>query len=300
VWSSAERDVLAFLIATLVALSCALVTTGASGRRTLGPLLALAALGTLYLVPASHPIIRTVLGIYVFVGIMRIVDLRAMPGSAATRLKHVLGGVDSRKIRRVDPSLDGVGLLRAGVWSVPAGVFLWLIVRVVPAVQPPLLQWLARWVLGLGFIYTLTEAAYAVIVAGFRAVGIETPTLHRHPIAARSVKEFWGTRWNRTVSTWLDETFFRPFARRGRPRLGLVLAFVVSAAAHAYMTLAAVGPAMAGLMLGYFLLQGVIIVLEFLLGMARWGATAAHAWTILWMVGSSPLFTEPFLRMIGV
>ena len=279
---------------------CALAVAGSPLRRAFGLSLATFALATPYLLPASHHVARTALAIFVFVGCMRVIDLMAVQWGPAERVKHVLSAVDSRKTLRVPRSLDARSLVKVAAWGVVAAACWWLLVRAAPGAPPGPCRWLARWASGLAFIYTLTEAVYALILAGHAAVGLRTPTLHRHPAASRSVQEFWGYRWNRTVSAWLGETFFRPFARRRRPWLGVLLAFVVSAIAHAYIALVAAGFAMAGLMLLFFVLQGVVILLEFALGTARWRPGLGHAWTILWMVGASPLFTEPFLRMIGV
>ena len=294
-------DVLPFLVATALGLVSALVITGTRLRRAAGLGVAACALATPYLVPVEHPAVRTAAAIFVFVGCMRLVDLASVRWDAAGRIKHVLSAVDSRKTSRTRPALDVASLAKAAAWGVLAVASWWLVVDFAPTLDPhDSRRWFVRWASGLAFIYTLTEAAYALILSGHAAVGLGTPTLHRHPAASRSVQEFWGYRWNRTVSDWLGETFFRPLARRRRPWLGLLLAFTVSAVAHAYIALVAAGFAMAGLMLGFFLLQGAVIVVEMLVGTARWRPPAAHAWTIFWMVGTSPLFTEPFLRMLGV
>jgi hypothetical protein len=54
------------------------------------------------------------------------------------------------------------------------------------------------------------------------------------------------------------------------------------------------------LMLGFFLLQGTLVLVESLLGATKWRPLAAHLWTVAWMAGTSPLFTEPLLRVMGV
>jgi D-alanyl-lipoteichoic acid acyltransferase DltB (MBOAT superfamily) len=114
------------------------------------------------------------------------------------------------------------------------------------------------------------------------------------------VQEFWGERWNRTVSLWLAETFFRPLARRRHPVLGGAAAFLASAVLHAYIAWVAVSWAMALVMLAYFLAQAVVIGLERVLGVRSWSAAAGHAWAIAWLVGLSPLFLEPALCAFGV
>jgi hypothetical protein len=59
------------------------------------------------------------------------------------------------------------------------------------------------------------------------------------------------------------------------------------------------GLGVAVLMLAYFGLQGVLVATELALGVARWGAVPARAWTLAWMAGVSPAFTEPLLRLLG-
>src|SRR5436190_320061 len=91
-----------------------------------------------------------------------------------------------------------------------------------------------------------------------RRSGAGGSTVRKTPIAARSLREFWGERWNRVVGSWLRRTFFVPWARRRHIGVGLALAFTVSALLHGYMALAAVGLAAALPMTTFFLLQGAL------------------------------------------
>jgi hypothetical protein len=90
----------------------------------------------------------------------------------------------------------------------------------------------------------------------------------------------------------------RPLARRGHPALGMLLGFVVSGFGHAYPVLVALGPAMAAMMFGYFAVQGLVVVAETRLGMARWPRALRRSWTIAIMVATSPLFVVPCLRVV--
>lgn len=56
---------------------------------------------------------------------------------------------------------------------------------------------------------------------------------------------------------------------------------------------------MAGTMLVFFLIQGVFVPCEFSVGVARWRPVLAHAWAVVAVLGSSPLFSEPFPRILG-
>jgi hypothetical protein len=75
-------------------------------------------------------------------------------------------------------------------------------------------------------------------------------------------------------------------------------AFCASAASHAYFTLVAVGWAMALSMLVFFLIQGVFVLFEVRMGVAHWRPALARAWTVVAVLGCSPLFIEPILRIL--
>jgi hypothetical protein len=76
--------------------------------------------------------------------------------------------------------------------------------------------------------------------------------------------------------------------------------FVASAAMHAYIVLPALDVTMAGAALAYFLVQGALALAERPLGVTRWPQAAGRAWTIGVMTATSPMFTEPFLRCLGI
>jgi hypothetical protein len=207
------------------------------------------------------------------------------------RIGHVLSFVDSRTLTRVRPRLDLRGFGASLLWDVPA------VAGFVVAGSPHLLL---RWAGGLVFVYSAIESGYPAIRAAYRAFGFETPRLHDLPIASLSVAELWGTRWARPISAWLRDTCFRPMIRRRRPVLGVVLAFAASGLGHAFPVVVAGDPTMAGLMFGFFVVQGIFVVGEAVLGAARWPRGARRACTVLLMVASSPLFVEPTLRVIGL
>ena len=148
------------------------------------------------------------------------------------------------------------------------------------------------------FAYAAIDGGYTMVRAVYRAVGFVTPPLHVWPLASMSVGELWGMRWARPVSDWLRKTCFLPLARRAHPALGILLCFVVSAVGHAYPLFVALGPAMAAMMLGYFMLQGAVVVAETRLGIAKWPRALRRSWTVVVMVITSPLFVEPCLRVI--
>lgn len=262
--------------------------------------LALAAVAPLALpwLAGPVPLVRGAFGLVNFVAMLRVVDLVRMsePWSARRRIVHALSLLDTRLLRRERPRLDVAALVAALAWAGLA----WAALQV--ARNPTLLRALPPLWLRLGgglvFAYAAIDAGYAAGRAGYRAMGFVSPPLHVWPLASTSVGELWGKRWARPVSHWLRETCFVPLARRGNPILGLLLGFFVSALGHAYPVLVALGPAMAAMMFGYFVVQGAFVVVEMRLGATKWPRPLRRAWTIVIMLGTSPLFVEPALRVV--
>ena len=274
------------------------ITTGGTARRALGVTLALASMATPWLVPREHSLLRATWVLVTFGSAMRVIDMARGRWSFRARFIHSLSLVDTRRLRSARPEIDGRGLAEVSLWTL-VGIFTYLAIPLASR-WTGTAYWTARWSLALVFIYALSSAVYRAVMVAYLAFGFVTPRLHIAPAASRSVQEFWGERWNRIVSAWLSDTVLRPLARRRRPLWGAFAAFVVSAVFHAYLALVAVSWAMAWVMLAFFLLQAAIIALERTLRVRAWRPVAGHAWTLAWMVGLSPMFTEPALRGFGV
>ncbi len=292
-------DVWPFLLVLALAAAGAAVQGESRARRLSGFALAMSAVVAPWLLPREHPLVRSILAVAVFGVSMRATDLLRGRWTLPERVGHAISLVDSRKLTRAPPRVESLALARAVLWAALAGLGYLLVAKAAPRAAGAAF-WAARWCGGLVLAYTITEAGYCLIFAGYRLAGFQTPPLHRHPALSRSVQEFWGKRWAMAVSAWLGETFFRPLARRGRPVAGLMLAFFASAVVHAYAFAPSVSPGMTALMFAYFCVQGALVALELLFGVPRWRGAAARGWTIAWMVGLSPMFTEPLLQVLGL
>ena len=239
-------------------------------------------------IPLARGLITLIGGIL----LLRVIDLVRIGDSWSSwrRLAHVVSFVDSRTLRRATPALDLRAHGRALLWAALGAAAFYV-------ARSPALP--VRWAAGLVFAYSAVEAGYAFTGATYRAIGFVAPRLHVLPLASLTIGELWGMRWARPISTWLRETCFRPLARRGYPTLGLLIGFLASAFGHAYGVLVAIGLPMAAMMFGFFMLQGVFVLIEGWLGTSRWPRRARRAWTVTIMLASSPLFVEPALRVLG-
>ncbi len=250
----------------------------------------------------EHPSgLRFLLGLGAAMGLLRAIDLARdkTPRPILFRIRHIMTAFDSRRIKKGTARI----MLRRAVLSVFVGSLIAPGIYGVYAIAPALSgtpALLARWAFGLVFAYAASDLVYGGAFVLFRAIGLELDELHRAPILSRTVKEFWGERWNRTVSAWLSEHILRPFARRRQAKLGLVASFVVSAVLHGYLVLVTLGNVMALVMAVYFLVQGALVLVEIRLRASQWSRPVGHVWTVTVMVATSPLFVEPALRCMGI
>jgi hypothetical protein len=156
-------------------------------------------------------------------------------------------------------------------------------------------HYISRWAVGVILLYALVDFLLEGLPRFcFSVAGASMNTIHRTPIAASSLRDFWGRRWNCMVSGWLNTFIFLPLARRHRPSLGLTCAFLMSAAMHAWLVVG-LGAVAALSMATFFGLQSLFIWVEDRLCVKAWPAPLARAWTLFVLLGLSPLIVIPIL-----
>jgi hypothetical protein len=291
-----ERSVLAFGSLLGVALVVAFLTTGSTPRRALGLLVATSVFAMPWLAPDAPPIGRGLLALMAVWMFARAIDLaRDRPRSFTSRLALTVALFDSREAQRKPAEFDTGALLAAAGYLGLA--FASLVVAIsVSAQLDGGWRWALRWTAGLAFVYAFPDAVAAGMRFVYGLIGWRLPEMHRVPIASRSLGEFWGKRWNRVVGSWLRRHCFLPLARRRMPAAGMAFAFVVSTALHVWFAGVAVG-IIGGLMMGaYFVIEGVLVLLE---NQVRPGPVAGRAWAVLGAGLPAPLFIEPMLWMFG-
>ncbi|MBI2897296.1 MAG: hypothetical protein HYY06_27305 [Deltaproteobacteria bacterium] len=269
-------------------------------RRFSASVLAALSFATAAAASSDPPLLATICALASLLPPIKVSQLSAdrTTRSAPFRIWHLVSPFDVRQTTRVPPALDRRAMAFLALHGALAAAGIVAVQRAAELDGAARLA--ARSIGGALGIYCATSAAACLITASYRLGGIAVGTMHDAPILSRSLAEFWGQRWNRPVHAWLRQFFFVALARRGRPRLGVLAAFVASALIHAWIVLVPVGLAGAGMMLAFFGLQGLLVLVEDRLAVRRWSALAGRAWTVGALALSAPLFLVPFLVALGL
>jgi alginate O-acetyltransferase complex protein AlgI len=144
--------------------------------------------------------------------------------------------------------------------------------------------------LGIGLV---VHFGLCDVLAGFwRARGVGVERLFVNPAASRTLREFWGLRWNRAFHVVAHEFVFRPVVRRWGGGAGILATFLFSGLLHEVLISVPVGAGY-GLPTLYFVLHGALVLAE-----RKWGL-AGRVCTLFWVIAPLPLLFHPwFVRGI--
>ena len=204
----------------------------------------------------------------------------------------------SLRAPRVPATLPVRGVGRIVLHLTLAGMALLVLLHTRQLVGPT--PFTVRWVAGVVFFYAGVQFLFDFMRLCFLAMGLSLDSLHRTPIAACSLTDFWSQRWNRIASAWFHRFVFLPLARRRCPRLGVFCAFLVSGVYHGWFILVAIGVSGAFSTFLFFAVQGVFVLAEQRLHIHAWPVPIARGWTVAVLLASSPLFVDPCLRLFGL
>ncbi len=157
------------------------------------------------------------------------------------------------------------------------------------------------WVGMAGLIFMLHFGGFHLLSIAWRTIGVCAEPIMRQPLAARSLGDFWGRRWNLAFNELAERFVFKPGVRRlGVAKAGIA-AFIASGVIHeTVISLPALGGW--GLPTAYFTLQGLAAAFERSRAGRRIGLRQGwrgRAFTLL-IVGAPAffLFHPPFVRNI--
>lgn len=247
-----------------------------------------------------NPIARALLTLLALVAFMHSVRIAQTPPEQWTIGRRVWSAFVPFDVRRARPARfqwNAIMLTKLAVFPALMVLCVWLPLRFSAAFPPPL-AWVLQQVGAAAFTYIVMDVVAQMLRLVHLSLGLDVGQLQRDPIFSRSLAEFWGERWNLPVSQWLNDFCFRPVARRKGAALGVLAAFAGSAALHFWLFFAAANLRCGLLAAAFFLAQFPGLVVERRMGIKRWPATAAHAWTIGYLLLTAPLLT--YSLVVGV
>lgn len=239
------------------------------------------------------PVVRAYMALMVVGVVMFAAELAAGPERKLSR----------RARWRIQRAPTGEASLMRSVWYALLSACIWvaaLLILLQTRNPGSVAMGLARLAAGAALLYVSADFIVHACSLCFLAAGYSLPLIHRTPIAACSVGEFWGQRWNLIVSAWLRTFVFFPVARLGGVGLGLFCCFIVSGLFHAGPMWVGLGASAALTTMAFFLIQGLFVLAENRLRVRAWPIPLARAWTLLIVLGFSPLFINPALRLFGL
>lgn len=198
-------------------------------------------------------------------------------------------GLDVKPWLRQTAEPAGNGALRwwAGLPALTLGVA--LIVRS-PSVTES--AWVQTWVGMLGVILCLHFGVFRWLAFVWQRIGVSVRPIMDAPLLARSLSEFWGTRWNRGFRDFAQCSIGLPMARRWGRGTAFWSVFVFSGIIHEIVISVPAGAGF-GWPLAYFLFQGLGIAAE------RRFAIRSRLWVLLMTgPGALLLFHPPFVERV--
>jgi len=155
---------------------------------------------------------------------------------------------------------------------------------------------IAAWVSMTGFIFMMHFGGFHLIAAFWMRMGRAAEPLMKCPIAAVSLADFWGRRWNTAFRDAMNLLVFRPVAGRWNARVAQWLVFLLSGLLHEMVVSLPAGGGWGGPTL-YFLLQAFGIELGRRLHVPR--GIASRLWALAFLLTPvGLLFHAPFIHRV--
>lgn len=190
-------------------------------------------------------------------------------------------------------------------WAVAAGqtllggLLLWVVARMVPEARVLIQGWVG--LAGLAFL--LHFGSFQLLAVFWQRLGVEAAPIMRSPLLADSLGDFWGKRWNSAFRELSHSLVFKPLRRRAGRAAATLAAFLASGIIHELVISVPAGAGY-GLPTGYFLLQGIGVLVQ----RSPWarrlhlsGGWLGRAFSLIWAAAPAFwLFHPPFLTRVVI
>lgn len=220
---------------------------------------------------------------------------RTLSGRSALCFVFLWPGMDLRPFRRQvgcvlpEPWAPGVMMVLVGI------AMLWGLAPRVSEVH------LGGWVGMIGIVCVAHFGIFRLLACWWQRQGFPVEPIMKNPLEAKTLGAFWGQHWNRAFSDFATRVILRPVARWAGIHGGLLGVFAFSGLAHELIISVPAGGGYGGPM-GYFVLQGIAVVMERSAGGRRLHRVRpVFTRTLMWIVIVVPavsLFHAPFMRNV--
>jgi hypothetical protein len=168
--------------------------------------------------------------------------------------------------------------------------------------NPTVVYWLTSVVLLVAFSLILHFGLLSISAGILRFKGVNAGYLFKSPLKSRSLTEFWSKRWNLAFSEMVAIVIFKPLKNK-IGQIGAVLAgFAFSGILHELALSLPVSTGY-GLPFLYFLIQGILVILEKVLLNHQiyilQRPVIGKIWTLFWVIVPAPLlFHDAFIQQV--
>jgi alginate O-acetyltransferase complex protein AlgI len=235
--------------------------------------------------------LAAVLLIYAGIKAFALVRGPRLAGAPLALYLTIWPGVRLEPFLRRRPADPAAGrLITRGALVAAAGALGWLaLARTAPHLPGVLVGWL-----GIAVLLTTFHLGLSDVVSGaLRRRGYRVVRLFADPLASRSLREFWSSRWN-VAFVEMNQIIFLPALRRVFGRGAYAATFVLSGLLHELAISLPVHSGF-GLPTAYFSLHALATGAERRLRVRRWPAPLARVWTWSLLILPLPLlFHRPF------
>jgi len=130
-------------------------------------------------------------------------------------------------------------------------------VRLVPAAHPLIAGWIGM----AGLVLTMHFGSFHLLSCAWRRAGVDAKPLMNAPLAAPSLSEFWGRRWNTAFRDLTHRFLFRPIGAKLGVRGAILAGFIASGLVHDLVISVPAGGGYGGPTI-FFVVQGVAMLAE--------------------------------------
>ncbi|MEM6730474.1 MAG: MBOAT family protein [Myxococcota bacterium] len=282
--------------ATATGLALGAVLYGEHPFRKFGSLLVVSALPALaWAVPPERPATRAFLAVFTALGLFKWVQTAVDDDRGAWRYRvwQWTAPFDVRDATPKAPQIEWRLVLRTTAgFLLFTGALLYIRSPLGGALE--IHAQMVAYFVGVLAVVSLGDAVTNLVRCLHGPAGFAVAPIMDDTWWPQSMQDFWGRRWNRTVSRWLLRYVFNAWAYRRRIRVGLACAFLTSALIHFYVTWVPLGPKWGAVVAAFFLVQFPLIVFE-----RRWIAPPyRRAFAIAALLLTAPAFVLPFNRIL--